>query len=121
MRIQLSRNRQRGNLLLGILYLVLVLIIGGIGIWIILKIWKKLPPILPPKGGDTNELVQVHADIPASDLTNHVYRIVLQRSIDGTNWDDITGVDYSGQSTTLDVVTNWTDFGLFRAKAYKVR
>lgn len=104
-------------MLVAALILALMILIAGLGIWVIIKIIKKLPP---RDGGDDVKVEMVLPAYPAKSLEGS-YRLVLQRTTDGTNWSDIMGADYNGQATTVGTLTNWTDFGLFRVRAYRIK
>lgn len=103
-------------MLLACVVVVLLIIIGGLGVYVILRLCRMLDHPAPP-GGQTNDAMAVEMTLPETPGAAS-YRLVLQRSIDGTNWDDVMGASYGGHAGVVSGLTNWTQLGLFRIKAF---
>lgn len=125
MQLALNRNRKRGTVLLACIVLILTIIVMGIVFLIVVRACKRIPPRTPPKDDDEDAQMDYTIDATPmsalpSDFTN-VYRFVLQRSTNGTDFDDIAEAPYSRESITFGGTTNWTQIGIFRFKAIKVK
>jgi hypothetical protein len=120
--------RKRGTILVACTVLVICIIVACITAYIIIQLCKLLPPV-DGHGGHTNVVQQVTVTLPdvtgsnacngfAAKSLDRTYRLVLQRRVGTNDWDDLLGMDWSGQPGTFHVETNWTEvLTLFRVKA----
>jgi uncharacterized protein (UPF0333 family) len=113
----LKRRRQEGTIALACFTLLVVIIILGVTYYLVVQCCSRLPSP-PGHGDDTNIVESVTVSVPAAEAKAAMqYRLVLQRTINSTDWVDIAAADWNGSPMQFGCDTNWTSLGLFRIKA----
>lgn len=113
----LNPRRDQGTIALACFTLLVVIIILGVVYYLTVQCCHRINGT-GDHGVDTNIVESLTVSVPAAEAKAAMqYRLVLQRTINSTDWVDIAAADWNGSPMQFGCDTNWTQMGLFRVKA----